>query len=163
MSSNNPCQQYTVQWIETHIGGVKWCRYFFLTQEQKDVFEKVFASIEPVVKTMPKVSGTRFSYKISALTPEQNRRLINMCSRSQIIEGKPQHAFCSVDMKRFTELEGKTYDYIYEKLHDLRWLDSKYQRFPSQTLTTLLGSPARKPTQTARRTPRVEHNLAHSQ
>lgn len=163
MASNNLSQQYTVQWIETHIGGVKWCRYFFLTQEQKDVFEKVFASIEPVVKTMPKVSGIRFSYRISALTPEQNRRLINMCSQSQIVEGKPQHAFCSVDMKRFTELEGKTYDYMYEKLHDLRWLDSKYQRFPSQTLTTLLGSPARKPDQTARSVRRVEHNLTHSQ
>lgn len=140
MTNNQLPQQYTIQWIETHVGGAKWYRYFFVSHDQKQELDRVFKSLSPILKTMPKVSGVRFEYKAATLTPEQNRQLLNTCRHTEYIEGKPQHSFCNVELKKFIELEGKTYDQVFARLHNLQWLNNKYSPKYSQNLTSLIGS-----------------------
>lgn len=112
----------------------------FVSHDQKQELDRVFKSLQPILKTMPTVSGVHFEYKAASLTPEQNRKLLDLCMHTEYLEGKPQHSFCNVELKKFIELEGKTYDQIFAKLYDLQWLNNKYSPRYSQTLTSLIGS-----------------------
>ena len=135
MNKNQIHRQYTIRWTEIHAEGARWDRYFLVDASQKQEMDRAYRAIEPVLKRMSKVSGTRFEYGGAILLPEQNRKIMDMCANTDYIEGKARYSFCNVNIKNFTELEGKNYDQIYNSLYNLRWIGGKYENQSHKTST----------------------------